>query len=120
MSTDFSIRPVGIPAPALRVTTSSPAANDAVQTDLPASKTVSAADSGGTVRNDLQDNENISRQIVFNEAAASFVFQVVNEKTDAVVTQFPDEAMLRRRAYFHALDLSKSEFSHPLSTDLSA
>jgi len=37
-----------------------------------------------------------------------------------VVTQFPDDAMLRRRAYFHALDLSKSELSRPISTDRSA
>jgi hypothetical protein len=120
MSTDFSIRPVGIPAPAPIVTTSNAAANDAVQTDLPVSQTVAASDASAPVRNGLQDNENISRQVVFDQAAASFVFQVVNDKTDSVVTQFPDEAMLRRRAYFHALDLSKSEPARPLSTDRSA
>jgi hypothetical protein len=120
MSTDFSIRPVGIPAPALIVTTSSPAANDAVQTDLPVSQTVTATDAGPAVRNDLQYNQNVSRQVVFDQAAASFVFQVVNEKTDQVVEQFPDEAMLRRRAYFHALDLSKADPERPLSTDRSA
>ncbi|QQN62599.1 hypothetical protein JIR23_23960 [Bradyrhizobium diazoefficiens] len=119
MSTDFSIRPVGIPAPAQIVTTSNSAANDAVQTDLPARQTVSASDTSAPVRNDLQSNESISRQVVFDQAAASMVFQVVNDKTDAVVNQFPDEAMLRRRAYFHALDL-KSEPSRPLNTDLSA
>ena len=70
-------------------------------------------------RNDLPSSENVSRQVVFDQAAASFVFQVLNEKTDAVVNQFPDEAMLRRRAYFHAQDL-KSEPSRPLNTDLSA
>jgi hypothetical protein len=120
MSTDFSIRPVGIPAPTLAIPTSSSAANDAVQTDLPVSQTVAASDASAPVRNDLQDNENVSRQVIFNQAAASFVFQVVNEKTDAVVTQFPDDAILRRRAYFHALDLSKSELSRPISTDRSA
>ena len=119
MSTDFSIRPVGIPAPVQFVTTSNSAANDAVQTDLPVSQTVGASDTSAPASNDLQSNANISRQVVFDQAAASMVFQVVNEKTDAVVTQFPDEAMLRRRAYFHALDL-KSEPSRPLNTDLSA
>jgi uncharacterized FlaG/YvyC family protein len=119
MSTDFSIRPVGIPAPAQIVTTSNSAANEAVQTDLPVSQTVAASDSGAAARNDLQNNENISRQVVFDQAAASLVFQVVNDKTDAVVDQFPDEAMLRRRAYFHAQDL-KSEPSRTLNTDLSA
>ncbi|HXH42635.1 MAG TPA: hypothetical protein VNK51_02165 [Bradyrhizobium sp.] len=119
MSTDFSIRPVGIPAPVQIVTTSNAAANDAVQTDLPLSQTVAPADTSAPLRNDLPSHENISRQVVFDQAAASFVFQVVNEKTDAVVNQFPDEAMLRRRAYFHALDM-KSEPSRPLSTDVSA
>ncbi|TYO63897.1 hypothetical protein FXV83_24620 [Bradyrhizobium hipponense] len=119
MSTDFSIRPVGIPAPVQIVTTSNAAANEAVQTDLPVSQTVAASDSSAAVRNDLHGNENVSRQVVFDQAAASFVFQVVNERTEAVVNQFPDEAMLRRRAYFHALDL-KSEPSRPLNTDLSA
>ncbi|TQF31163.1 hypothetical protein [Bradyrhizobium sp. UNPA324] len=119
MSTDFSIRPVGIPAPVQIVTTSNAAANEAVQTDLPVSQTVAAADTSAPVRNDLSNPENVSRQVVFDQAAASFVFQVVNDRTDAVVNQFPDEAMLRRRAYFHALDM-KSEPSRPLSTDVSA
>ncbi|MHC4046088.1 hypothetical protein GA0061098_10225 [Bradyrhizobium shewense] len=119
MSTDFSIRPVGIPAPVQIVTTSNAAANEAVQTDLPVNQTVAAADTSAPVRNDLPNHENVSRQVVFDQAAASFVFQVVNDRTDAVVNQFPDEAMLRRRAYFHAMDM-KSEPSRPLSTDVSA
>jgi len=119
MSTDFSIRPVGIPAPVQTVTTSNSAANEAVQTDLPVSQTVAASDTSAAVRSDLPKNENVSRQVVFDQAAASFVFQVVNDKTDAVVNQFPDEAMLRRRAYFHAEDL-KSQPARPLNTDVSA
>jgi uncharacterized FlaG/YvyC family protein len=119
MSTDFSIRPVGIPVPTQIVTTSNTAANEAVQTDLPVSQTVAASNSSAPVRADVHSNENVSRQVVFDQAAASFVFQVVNDRTDAVVNQFPDEAMLRRRAYFHAEDL-KSQPSRPLNTDLSA
>jgi hypothetical protein len=119
MSTDFSIRPVGIPAAVQIVTTSNAAANEAVQTELPVSQTVAAGDASAPARNDLRSNENVSRQVVFDQAAASFVFQVVNERTDAVVNQFPDEAMLRRRAYFHAQDL-QSEPSRPASTDRSA
>jgi hypothetical protein len=119
MSTDFSIRPVGIPAPVQIVTTSNAAANEAVQTDLPVNQTVAASDSSAPLRSSLPNHENVSRQVVFDQAAASFVFQVVNDRTDAVVNQFPDEAMLRRRAYFHALDM-KSEPSRPLSMDVSA
>jgi hypothetical protein len=37
-----------------------------------------------------------------------------------VVQQFPDDAMLRRRAYFHSLDLTQSPAAHPLATDVTA
>ncbi len=119
MSTDFSIRPVGTPAPS-PIVPSSPAATDAVPTELPPSKSVTAPDAGASLRNDPQQDPNVSRQVVFDSAAASFVFQVVNQNTDQVVTQFPDEAILRRRAYFHALDLSKAGAARPLVTDRSA
>ena len=119
MSTDFSIRPAGTPAPA-PIPPASPAVTTAVATELPASQTGTAQEAAGSLRNDPQQSGDVSRHVVFNRDAASFVFQVVNEKTDQVVTQFPDEAMLRRRAYFRALDLSKTEFEHPLATDRSA
>ena len=111
MSTDFSIRPVGIPVAVQIVTTSNAAANEAVQTDLPASQSVAAGDASAPARNDAEQRERLAPGRV-RPAAASFVFQVVNDRTDAVVDQFPDEAVLRRRAYFHALDL-KSEPSRP-------
>lgn len=119
MSTDFSIRPVGTPAPS-PITPSSPAATAAVATELPPSKTVTAPDAGASLRNNPQQDQDVSRQVIFDSSAASFVFQVVNQKTEQVVTQFPDEAMLRRRAYFHALDVSKADTARPLATDRSA
>jgi hypothetical protein len=36
------------------------------------------------------------------------------------VQQFPDEAVLRRRAYFHTLDLTKDEPTRMLATDRKA
>jgi hypothetical protein len=33
------------------------------------------------------------------------------------VKQFPDEALLRRRAYFRALDMVKAEREQPVVTD---
>jgi len=37
-----------------------------------------------------------------------------------VVNQYPEEAVLRRRAYFHALDLTKVEPTRLLATDRKA
>jgi uncharacterized FlaG/YvyC family protein len=119
MSTDFSIRPVGTPAATPVVqSTSSEAANNAVPTELPASQSVTVVDASVAVRNDSQAaSESISHQAFIDRAAASIVYQVVDERTDTVVEQYPDEAVLRRRAYFHTLDLTKGTPTRPLATD---
>jgi hypothetical protein len=123
MSTDFSIRPVGAPAPTPVVPPVSQAASNAVPTDLPASQSVTATDASVAVRNDVgtsSDSDFISHQAYIDQASASIVYQVVDSRTDAVVTQFPDEAVLRRRAYFHTLDLTKSTPTRLLATDRKA
>ena len=118
MSTDFSIRPVGAPAYTPVVQPQSEAASNAVATELPASQSVTAAAASAPVRNDAQAaSDSISRQAYIDQAAASIVYQVVDDRTNAVVEQYPDEAVLRRRAYFHTLDLSKSPPTRLLATD---
>jgi len=119
MSTDFSIRPVGAPAPSPIVAPPSPAAANAVPTELPASQSVTAADAAAPVRNDPIDvvEDFVSHQAYFDRDASAMVYQVVNDKTDQVVTQYPDDAVLRRRAYFHALDLSRGSAPRVVATD---
>ncbi|MGJ5181336.1 hypothetical protein ACQR16_33315 [Bradyrhizobium oligotrophicum] len=113
MSSDFSVRPVGTPASVPIVQPSSQAVANAVPTDLPPSQTVTAADASTPARNDVQPNIanalSVSHQAYYDRAAAALVFQVVNRKTDQVVAQYPDEAVLRRRAYFNTLDLQKDQ-----------
>ena len=121
MSTDFSIRPVGAPVATPIAPAVSEAANSAVATELPASKSVTVADASAAARNDSDAvNASVSRQIVVDRAAASIVYQVVDLKTSQVVEQFPDEAILRRRAYFHTLDLTKGEPTRLRATDRTA
>jgi hypothetical protein len=62
----------------------------------------------------------ISHQAYFDRAAASVVYQIVNDKTNQVVRQYPEEAVLRRRAYFHSLDLAKEAAARPQATDVKA
>ena len=121
MSTDFSIKPVGAPAATPFVQPSSAAANNAVPTELPASQSVTAVSPSTDVRNDPQTvSASISRQAFIDQAAASIVYQVVDNRTNQVVQQFPDEAVLRRRAYFHTLDLTKGAPTRLLVTDRKA
>jgi hypothetical protein len=121
MSTDFSIRPVGTPVAVSLPPAASNAAIDGVPTQLPANQSVTATDPGSASRNDSPSSgsSDLSHQAFFDTAAASVVFQSIDALTGEVVQQFPDDAMLRRRAYFHSLDLQDSP-SRPLATDLTA
>ena len=119
MSTDFSIRPVGAPVPASFPPAASSAAIGGVPTQLPANQTVTATDASTTSSNNLPSSSDLSRQAFFDTAAASIVFQSVDSLTGQVVQQFPDDATLRRRVYFHSLDAKDSE-TRPLATDLRA
>jgi hypothetical protein len=121
MSTDFSIKPVGTPAAAPVVQPWSEAANKAVATELPASQSVTVVDASASVRNDAPAaSDYVSHQVIIDRAAASIVYQVVDNRTNLVLQQFPDEAVLRRRAYFRTLDLTKGEPGHRLVTDRKA
>jgi len=122
MSTDFSIRPVGAPVATLVVQPpSSEAAGNAVATELPASQSVTVADASAALRNDSSAaGDFVSHQAFIDRAAASIVYQVVDSRTNAVVEQYPDEAVLRRRAYFHTLDMTKGMPTRILVTDRKA
>lgn len=121
MSTDFSIKPVGAPVAAPVTPPVSEAARNAVATDLPASQSVAAADA--SVRASLNSDavsSSVSNLVIIDRDAASIVYQVVDNRTSQVVRQFPEEAVLRRRAYFHALDLAKQKPTRVLATDRKA
>ena len=121
MSTDFSIKPVGAPAVIPVAQPVSDATSNAVATQLPASQSVTVADASAGARNDSQPaSDFISHQAFLDRAAGSIVYQVIDSKNGQVVEQFPDDATLRRRAYFHTLDLTKGQPTRPITTDLKA
>jgi uncharacterized FlaG/YvyC family protein len=110
MSTDFSIKPVGAPVAAPIVQPVSKAAEQAVATELPPSKSVTAADATVSARNNSNAaNASTSNQVVIDREAASIVYRVVDNRTSLVVRQFPDEARLRLRAYLRTMDEAKRE-----------
>jgi hypothetical protein len=118
MSTDFSIKPVGAPVAAPIVQPISKAAEQAVATELPASQSVLAADAGASARYESDvANPTVSNQVVIDRAAAAIVYQVIDNRTSLVVKQFPEEAVLRRRAYFHTLDLTRDAPTRLRATD---
>ena len=128
MSTDFSIKPVGAPVAAPIVQHVSEAAQHAVATELPASQSVAAVDSSARASTDSaavrvsisSASASVSNQVVIDRDARAVVYQVIDTKTSQVVNQFPEEAVLRRRAYFHALDLNKDAPTRLSATDRTA
>jgi hypothetical protein len=118
MSTDFSIRPVGVPAPTPIVRPSSEAARQAVPAELPPAQTVTATDARTALQADPGPAKNdTSHQVFIDSAAGAIVSQVVDSLTNLVVSQYPDEAVLRRRAYFRSIDLTRETASRPPAAD---
>ena len=123
MSTDFNIKPVGAPVAAPVVQHVSEAAHHAVATQLPPSQSVSAADAGTRANIDSDavrvsiSSASVSNQVVIDRDARAVVYQVIDNRTSQVVKQFPEEAVLRRRAYFHTLDLTKDAPTRLRATD---
>lgn len=111
MGMDFNIRPAHPPAVVANTQPTSAAARDAVATLLPAEEAVMAADAPARLR------DSTSRQTVFDRAAATMVHQVVDDRSNLVVRQFPDEALLRRRAYFRAMDMLRDALARESATD---
>ena len=128
MSTDFNIKPVGAPVAAPIVQHVSETAQHAVATDLPASQSVSAAEPSARASSDSaavrlsisNASAAVSNQVVIDRDARAVVYQVIHTKTSQVVKQFPEEAVLRRRAYFHTLDLTKDAPQRLRATDRKA
>jgi uncharacterized FlaG/YvyC family protein len=126
MSTDFNIKPVGAPVAAPTAQHVSEAVKHAVATQLPPSLSVSAVDAGTRANVDSAavhvsiSNASVSNQVVIDRDARAVVYQVVDNRTSQVVKQFPEEAVLRRRAYFHALDLTKDAPTRLRATDRTA
>lgn len=118
MSTDFSVKPVGVSAPSLVIRPAPEAARDGVRTQLPAAQSVTASETAKPAhRQSLRiDSERLSRQMVFDQDSAEMVYQVVDERTESVVQQVPDEAKRRARAYFREMERAK-EADRPQFTD---
>jgi uncharacterized FlaG/YvyC family protein len=117
---------VGAPVAAPIVQHVSEAAQHAVATELPASQSVAAVDTSARASTDSAavrvsiSNAAVANQVFIDRDARAIVYQVIDTKTDQVVKQFPEEAVLRRRAYFHTLDLTKDAPQRLTGTDRTA
>jgi uncharacterized FlaG/YvyC family protein len=84
---------------------------------LPAHQSVVAADAAPRLRNDTQNaGGHTSNNVILDRDAGAVVYQVVDNRTSLVVKQFPDQGVLRRRAYARALEQARED-AHALRID---
>ncbi|WP_204270877.1 hypothetical protein, partial [Escherichia coli] len=76
MSTDFSVRPVGVPAVVAVDRPAPEAARKAVPTQLSSARSVTVPEKPAPVRNDpSSDNDRLSRQVIYDQDSAEIVYQ---------------------------------------------
>lgn len=115
MSIDFNIKPVGTPVAMPLLRPEPDAAKTAVETQLPAPQSVTAAagsqDSSATSSNAAKAtgsaSTDVSRKAVFDQASAEIVFVAMNQDTHEVISQYPETWQLKARAYFREQDRAK-------------
>jgi len=83
---------------------------EAVPTQLPPDKTVTAPDASVQARiNPQAETDRLSKQVIIDRAAAEIVYRTVDSATSLVIRQYPDEARLRARAYLRAMDIARED-----------
>ena len=80
-------------------------ARGAVVTDLAPSQSVVAAANVAAARNDSEraSEQPTTHDIVIDPAAREVIFRVVDVRSNRVVRQVPDQAMLRMKVYSRAI-----------------
>jgi hypothetical protein len=120
MSMDFSAEPAEEPSAAVAAPSISQIAHGAVAAALPPGQSLTVAGTVAAPSNDPQAaSDDRPHPAAVDQAAASIVYQVVDSLTNTAA-QFPSESLLRRRAYFHSLDLARGAPTRPLATDRTA
>jgi hypothetical protein len=80
----------------------------AVATELPVGKTVTAAETARPLGNDVSRASDLYQHtVVLDQATQDLIFRVIDVRSRQVVRQVPDEALLRMRAYARALTQGK-------------
>jgi hypothetical protein len=114
MGVDFNIKPVGAPVATPVIRPAPEAVREAVPTQLPPDKTVTAAarvlQPNISAANSQQvDSDRISKEVIINKGAGVVVFVSVDKNSNQVIDQFPEESRLRSLAYLRAMDTLRQD-----------
>jgi hypothetical protein len=88
------------PVPIAREAPTKPAPEPATTETVP-------ADPSPKKSSPVPDTTSRAKRTTFDQATGDFVFQVIDERTGQEISQSPDEAILRMRAYARQIDTPK-------------
>jgi hypothetical protein len=105
MDAGLTIRPTAGVAETAQVRPEPIPARGAVSTELAPSQSVLAAANAAAARNHQERaaQQQTTHDIVIDPAAREVIFRVVDVRSNRVVRQVPDQAMLRMRVYTRAI-----------------
>jgi hypothetical protein len=105
MGNGFSINAVGVAIAPPVVRPSPDTTTHAVPTELPAPRAATQPPGTAAAANNPQaPQRQLTQNVVVDSPANTIVYQTINQQTGQVISQFPDDAVLQARAYYHALD----------------
>lgn len=92
----------------------------AVATDVPESKAVTAAATAAAARNNAGSANTVTRELIIDANSRAVIYRVIDQRSRQVVRQVPEQAMLRLRAYARALSEGENPSAAMLRADLVA
>lgn len=106
-TSSISVRPVTVTDTARPVSPSRP---ETAAAELPPERRVTPAAQPAAASNDKDPRADaLSRKVLIDRATSEVVYRFVDPRTDYVVRQIPEQAMLRLRAYNRAVTATSAE-----------
>lgn len=118
MDAGTTIRPVAGGAVADYARPTSVPVQQAVATELAPDKAVTAAPSVANIRQDPISAQDSVSQTLIDPQTRDIILRVIDTRTQQVIRQIPDQALLRMRAYAKALQRGDSPNQAETLTDI--
>lgn len=106
MDAAVTFRPQSVSSPSGWSRSDSVAVRDAVPTEIAPDKAIAPLAPNGATADHAAEIESAAkaREIIVDTASREVIFRVVDTRSGDVVRQYPDEAMLKLRAYSRSLE----------------
>jgi hypothetical protein len=122
-TSQFGVREETLPLPKAEPTELAPskavaAANPSNKTEALPGSPQRRGEKAASTLSDLHEDPAFESQVIFDTQSREVIYRMVDVNSQRVVTQFPDNALLRLRAYSRAIENGESVIVAMARTDL--